>query len=239
MGLHSDPAPVTRGGEAFLRRTYCCGECTTTSYRCYACEMARWHLYLVGGLALVIHASGCGDREGRPPTRTIALTPTSTLGPTHTATVSLSPTPTPTRPPGGCHNAAECAQIDFCLEPGGNRGSGATPTFTPTVAECLSDSDCARFGETAICSTQTCVAGCTAETMCAVGQICAASHHCVPRPCVADGDCPQFFACDGASSSTPGGCNRRTCSTDATCPGGFCVNNRCYDQLGTCVPPPV
>jgi hypothetical protein len=102
----------------------------------------------------------------------------------------------------------------------------------------VSDSDCARFGETFICSTQTCVPGCTAETICAVGQVCAASHHCAPRPCASDGDCPQFFACYGASGSTSGGCNRRVCDTDTDCLGGFCVNSRCYDKLGTCIPPP-
>jgi hypothetical protein len=153
-------------------------------------------------------------------------------------TASSTPTPTPTKAPSGCHNTSECEQIGFCLEPGGNPGSGPTFTPTPTVPECLNDSDCARFGETFICSTQECVPGCTVETICAVGQVCAASHHCVPRPCASDGDCPQFFACYGASGSTSGGCNRRVCDTDADCLGGFCVNSRCYDTLGTCIPPP-
>jgi hypothetical protein len=172
------------------------------------------------------------------PTPTPTNIQTRPATPTPTSTASSTPTPTPTKPPSGCHNTGECEQIGFCLEPGGNPGSGATPTFTPTVPECVSDSDCARFGETFICSTQTCVPGCTAETICAVGQVCAASHHCVPRPCASDGDCPQFFACYGASGSTSGGCNRRVCDTDTDCFGGFCVNSRCYDKLGTCIPPP-
>ena len=199
-------------------------------------------------VVVTIVTAGCGDPERLLATPTVALVPTSTTTPTRTATstpsvvptttstISPTPIPTSTNTPAGCHTMAECTNM-LCLEPGGNPGSGE-PTRTPSAPECVNDSDCTRFGETVICSTQKCVPGCTVETMCAVGQICAASHHCVPRPCVLDADCPQFFACYGATSSTSGGCSRRVCDMDTDCLGGFCVNRLCYDKLGTCVPFP-
>lgn len=133
-----------------------------------------------------------------------------------------------------CRASADCARGMFCLAPGESPGCG-----TCFIGEsCSADADCQPHGSTFICGrppcacSTTCVAGCTADDQCKVGEACGGDHHCGPQACQVDDDCPSNFACNA------GGCGRRACSRDDDC-DGYCVNNQCYDALGACTVPPV
>ena len=145
-----------------------------------------------------------------------------------------------------CHVSADCQRevtcvppcprYVTCVPPGGAPPCGLCRTVTP----CVSDSECQTDGASLICGpaplcscplgAKTCVLGCVDASGCGVGQVCAAGH-CVPASCARDVDCPTTdFACTGGS------CRHKDCTSDADC-AGFCVNQTCYSQPGTCYGP--
>ncbi len=67
---------------------------------------------------------------------------------------------------------------------------------------------------------------CTGDQLCLNGS-------CGMKKCATENDCPTLFRCQQGAG--PHSCVRRSCLKDGECSGGFCVNNTCYKQLGTCV----
>jgi hypothetical protein len=82
-----------------------------------------------------------------------------------------------------------------------------------------------------------CIPGCLSDANCESGQACTVTHHCVARACLGNGDCPQYFDCTSNAGTGAQLCARRLCSSDENCMGGFCVEGRCYDALGSCFSP--
>ena len=83
-------------------------------------------------------------------------------------------------------------------------------------------------GQSFACSctgTKTCTQGCATAADCRTGETCDGTHRCVAQPC---GSCPAHFVC------TSGACQRQTCTSDASCGSGYCVEGLCYDTLGMC-----
>jgi hypothetical protein len=143
-----------------------------------------------------------------------------------------------------CRDSGDCeSSAGECIEPGGFIGCGICVDFTP---ECTSDDDCS--GEVSICApvgirdcacspgVLRCRVGCRSDSGCELGQICDSAHHCVPRKCGPDMDCPSHFGC----VLPAGECRRLPCTNDDTCSNGYCVNAECHPYLGTCeLPPPL
>ena len=88
-----------------------------------------------------------------------------------------------------------------------------------------------RRNRTCACSGQLdCAPGCSEMNPCHTGLACnATTHRCEVVACAADAECPSTFRC-GRSLS----CVRKTCSGDAECGSGFCVNGLCFDGKGRC-----
>lgn len=162
-------------------------------------------------------------------------------------TATRPPTPTPTPPIARCRDFDDCQRSGGqCLAPGVFAGCGVTPAPVPTWNQCQEDTDCRSRSDTFICAPVDprwcqfglgCVAGCQTDQDCAVGEACNPTHHCVPRPCTSDADCPPLFACADLPEGQRG-CHRRACVTDPDCRGGFCVTGSCYEKLGACATPP-
>lgn len=109
-----------------------------------------------------------------------------------------------------CVSDFECARGDLCIE-------------VPVPCPCDSPF-------TTICSQP-----CDSPADCDDGQACDATGHCFSGdPCVDDDGCPPLFHC----MNIPGQdvCRRRLCVGDGACPGGLCVDGRCHEAPGTCVP---
>jgi hypothetical protein len=139
---------------------------------------------------------------------------------------------------GQCRGHQDCTNPSVpCVPPGTPTGCGTCFDPDPT---CVSDNECKPQGETFICApvpcacspASACAAGCTDDSMCAIGEACGADHRCAPKTCAAPADCPTNFECAGM----PMTCARTACSGDADC-SGFCVLEKCYDMPGTCSPP--
>lgn len=137
-----------------------------------------------------------------------------------------------------CRQASDC-ELGGCLSPGEQVCGGAC---NPQPSECTTDRDCQPMptgvGAVLVCdpvpcpctgSPGRCVAGCTIDDDCGLGQTCdAPSGRCRARTCTAAAPCPPDFDCVG------GGCQRRTCTSDVAC-DHFCVEGVCRgDGLGSC-----
>jgi hypothetical protein len=142
-------------------------------------------------------------------------------------------------PVGACRTDADCPDNmhgEFCWAPGESRGCGICGG--PPEPKCGSDADCASQGAASICDPipcpcspddKACHDGCTKDADCGVASVCGATHRCEPAPCGAGAACPALFSCD------PGGhCARTTCTTDAACGDGRCVNGACWEAFGQC-----
>jgi hypothetical protein len=125
-----------------------------------------------------------------------------------------------------CVTDADCAFVDG-FPPGGPNGFPVPPGPVCDYPGNLGQCPACQGGKG-------CLQGCSGDTNCRPGQICDSGHHCVPRPCTVDGDCPLQFSCSN------GQCGRTLCQTDRDClHGGYCVNGECFEGYGTCVPYPV
>jgi hypothetical protein len=186
---------------------------------------------LVTALALLVACGGPQDvAKDAPPPDTAGHSFTKPPpGPTEVAG-SQAP---PCRSPKDCQPQARCRTVDYVT----SQLCGACSDLYPD--ECKTDSDCpagSRCQQTGPCGCgarqyKCTPGGCSADTECKAGWACDSDGHCGPVVCKTDKDCPAHFAC-GASS-----CSRRACTSDSGCKGGFCVNRKCYAELGTCYLP--
>src|SRR5262249_41180739 len=133
-----------------------------------------------------------------------------------------------------CRSDNDCMmQFQTCFAPGESVGCGAC--MVPQHP-CQADAECTAQGPTAICDIglcscmgeKDCIAGCASDTACPEGATCGADPPCQARTCTTPGDCPANFAC------TSNRCVRLTCTTDAACGGGVCVQGQCYSSFGFC-----
>jgi hypothetical protein len=139
----------------------------------------------------------------------------------------------------GCRADGDCPAMEYCSsnQPG---GIVYCSTKVNDVA-CTVDDDCSDAGTTSICENylcpsgtgRSCFPGCT-DAQCGptdqTGLVCAASGRCQAKSCQGAPDCPTNFDCNA------GYCQRRTCTSDATCQG-YCVTGKCGSALGTCERP--
>ncbi len=136
-----------------------------------------------------------------------------------------------------CRSRADCRPGLFCLAPGESPGCGTC--FVGD--ECDSDAACSSYGDGAICERVSCACqpictlGCLSDLNCDAGQSCEPDHRCAPRACASDDDCPANFSCVGSKDLR---CARKSCVLDADCQG-YCVDERCYETLGTCTSMPL
>jgi hypothetical protein len=144
---------------------------------------------------------------------------------------------------GSCRAQSDCGDGTICVSPGTTQCSGACD---PSL-ECDTDADCAAQGSGYVCAPEpcpcngsstlkSCQPACTGNQDCGEGFACGSNGQCSVQGCQTDGDCPRTFGCE----ATPQGllCLRRGCQTDGDCPAGFCVQNSCHEDLGTCSGPP-
>jgi hypothetical protein len=141
---------------------------------------------------------------------------------------------------GDCRTQSDCnAGICFAHGEGGPWCIGACVDEPST---CVTDADC-NGGPAQICEpdpcactsggSTRCVPGCQSTNDCDEGYECGADHRCIPQRCPVEGSCPTNFFCPGQTV-----CERKSCSSDAGCEGGFCVLGRCYSEPGQCAAPP-
>jgi hypothetical protein len=203
-------------------------------------QFVRHTLPVVAAMSLVACA-------GSGPQPVSTATPVATPSPTVTLTPTVTPTPKP--PLGRCRGDQDCRQAGGdCFAPDVPPCPTA-PTLGPTPA-CTQDGDCApltgfvcgrpNLSDCPCCfqlQHLVCIPGCVSDSQCGGGQVCTATHHCEARPCLADQDCPQYFYCGLDRDTGALSCNRRFCSSDVDCAGGFCVDSKCYGEFGRCFVP--
>jgi hypothetical protein len=139
-----------------------------------------------------------------------------------------------------CRSSLDCSgqflpgEGDYCSGP----YEGYDLCLCEQVPTCTMDSECDRGS---VCredpfvnpeclmregdSGLVCTTPCTIDSQCAPTDKCEDGGHCLPRTC---GQCPSYFSC------ASGACVIPNCSTDANCPGGYCVNGTCAGLLGVC-----
>lgn len=74
----------------------------------------------------------------------------------------------------------------------------------------------------------TCSPGCQNDAQCGPNRVCGAEQRCVPKPCETDGECSSQSTCSDQT------CRAVSCTSDAACPGGYCVKGSCYETPGGC-----
>jgi hypothetical protein len=80
-----------------------------------------------------------------------------------------------------------------------------------------------------------CIPACQGASDCGADEACAATGHCVAKPCTSDADCPSTSTVDYACSA--GTCSIKSCKTNADCGAHYCVSGTCYPTPGMCVSP--
>jgi len=132
---------------------------------------------------------------------------------------------------GGCRTTSDCSMSGYC----------ATPEDPPCSGVCMIQKNCTSDGECSggnVCREGShiqdcggdaggsfCLPPCAGDADCRGFEQCS-SGHCVTRSC---STCPSYLSC------TSGSCAPASCSSDANCPGGYCVDGSCYGSLGTCM----
>lgn len=142
-----------------------------------------------------------------------------------------------------CRQTSDCCPGQFCVPPG-ELMCGGVLQCPPVDAGCGAQSPCDAG---LVCAPETmvpccppvptCLPPCTA-TSCGTGSVCGGDGRCAPLSCT------QGFMCPAQTSCTPDGgdehgCLQHSCSRDADCAGGFCVDGDCQATLGTCASPPL
>lgn len=163
---------------------------------------------------------------------------------------SGSPADAPSDGAAICSSSADCAPSDQCTPGGTIVGCGicAMPQDP-----CSADSDCAIIDGAApatvmVCApasgctcpvdgkSGSCIPACQSASDCTPDQACAASGHCVAKPCTSDAECPGTPTTDFACSS--GTCAIKACNTSADCGAHYCVSGTCSPEVGMCSLPP-
>jgi hypothetical protein len=138
--------------------------------------------------------------------------------------------------PPCCVDTLDCvAGSAVCVAPG--EAFHRCGVCDPQPGTCTTDTDCQGAGPKRICEPITCtcagekvcVPGCATSGACAEGTTCSSSSgRCEATACASSADCPSLFTCSA------GACSRKTCTADAACDDGFCVEGRCYGAWGRC-----
>jgi len=92
--------------------------------------------------------------------------------------------------------------------------------------QCRVTADC----PTGVCTIDgACVPGCENDGPCGPNRLCnLQTERCEPQPCLGDSDCSPQSTCEEA-------CTAKSCTSDAGCPGGYCVDGSCYETPGSCI----
>jgi hypothetical protein len=147
-----------------------------------------------------------------------------------------------------CRDTSDCGSIGAqCIEPGGFVDCGICDNRD---SECKVDDACTGG---ALCRRQpkfsclpcdgepiySCRAACASDDECRDGEVCASDGHCSVVHCLTSAECSIHFDCNVPDGTRTAICERRGCVGDIDCIDGFCVNGKCYDQLGRCeiIPP--
>ncbi len=149
----------------------------------------------------------------------------------------------PTEPEGACRSDADCTAGSLqCYAPGESIGCGIC---MEPIALCATDADCDE-GDVCFVYTPPCSCGgdasecrprCSASS-CEEGETCDdVTGLCQPTRCNAGYACPAHTECVTKGGDAHG-CERTSCTSDADCGCGACVEGRCYEALGFCSAPP-
>ena len=187
---------------------------------------------ICGALELLAACAGSpGAVPEEPPDGTQQLAQEEPLSAPRSLTVAQ---PDPCRSSIDCPPRARCRTVDYVSSQQCGACSDLYPDECQTDADCPARSRCSQTGPCGCGQRQyKCTpGGCKTDAECKAGWGCDADGHCVPIPCKTDDACPAHFSCGAA------GCARRACTSDAGCPGGYCVNRKCYAKLGSCYMPP-
>lgn len=153
--------------------------------------------------------------------------------------------PPPAFPP--CTSSADCEGGIACRPPSARDVCGIC---RPSSRECEADADCGPGGVCAErelpCSCEgepdtICTIDCrTAESdPCAAGERCSTEDgHCRAISCAEGWACALNERCTpGAGASDAHGCARLECDDASDCDCGACIDGRCEDGPGVCMPP--
>lgn len=141
-----------------------------------------------------------------------------------------------------CRSDAQCggqpADGEICVP-----SSEPAPSCCGTRPVCSTDTECARTqqGPAWICNANgcgSCQPPCANDASCGDGSACRTDGHCTLKSCKSDGYvCPAHSHCGGSGTMVDQhGCVHDACATDKDCQSGACVNGRCFDSPGRCVP---
>jgi hypothetical protein len=157
--------------------------------------------------------------------------------------------------------STSCAADEQCLASGHCQPLPCTSGYTCTAGLVCKVGDAAADPHG--CVPEACTQGyaCAAGLVCKVGDAAADAHGCAPEACSQGYTCPAGTTCAASSSADPHGCSPihcstthpcpvnttcdpaapgegcsiRTCTHDAECDCGACVNGACAPHLGVCV----
>lgn len=138
-----------------------------------------------------------------------------------------------------CRDDGDCTGAMTCLRPGESLGCGAcmVPVELCTASTDCSGTDvcvfftppCSCGGDASECRPTCVTAGCAPDETCDAG-----SGLCAPTHCSAGYTCPSHTQCMESKSQDEHGCVRDSCTADADCGCGACVEGLCYDDFGAC-----
>jgi len=135
---------------------------------------------------------------------------------------------------GSCRSNADCTAIDgepgvSCQSPDSRGGCVAM-----SVTACTNDAQCdggdvCRSDPFAFAndSPTVCAPPCRSDAECSPLSQCTDDGHCLAYSC---DTCPSYYSCEDGECTIP------SCTTDAECPGGYCVDGACAGALGACQP---
>ncbi len=106
-----------------------------------------------------------------------------------------------------------------------------TPDNCGPIARCQADGTCKPL----LCDDGY---ECPTGTRCKFDSARADAHGCEKIPCNDGWSCDENTRCTAPTDAAPHGCTALSCSTDADCDCGFCVNSLCQSNLGVCSYPP-
>lgn len=142
----------------------------------------------------------------------------------------------PSRDGVPCTDNSQCNPLQVCRASAGSDGSVDSSGLlcVPGVG-CTDDSQC---GGGEVCRADptvspglpgptglVCSPPCSSDLDCVPTDKCESAGYCQARTCA---ECPSYFSCASGACTVP------SCSTDADCPGGYCVGGRCAGYLGVC-----
>ena len=140
---------------------------------------------------------------------------------------------------GECRTEADCSDGTSCYDeddPFYGDCEGAERACEGD-GECGEGNVCAEYQNDHPCNpgelSTRCVAACLDNAACLDGEQCdTATGHCVIWACADGYTCPTYFSCTPDTEGT--GCARDTCTDDAGCGEGWCVDGACFAEPGFC-----